>query len=75
MKEGRYLPADHPTVLWSLKISAQEEFGKNRLKETVRASRDLAPERIIKSLYDAILAHSGGTRQQDDLTVVLIKRD
>ena len=53
----------------------QEEFGKNRLKETVRASRDLAPERIIKSLYDAILAHSDGTRQQDDLTVVLIKRD
>ncbi len=55
--------------------SAREEFGKNRLKETVRASRDLAPEGIIKSLYDAILAHSGGTRQQDDLTVVLIKRD
>jgi len=55
--------------------SAREEFGKNRLKETVRASRDLAPERIIKSLYDAILAHSGDTRQQDDLTVVLIKRD
>jgi serine phosphatase RsbU (regulator of sigma subunit) len=53
---------------------AQEEFGKNRLKETVRVSRDLAPEEIIKSLYDAILAHSGGTRQQDDLTVVLIKR-
>lgn len=55
--------------------SAREEFGKNRLKETVRASRDLAPEGIIKSLYDAILAHSSGTRQQDDLTVVLIKRD
>jgi serine phosphatase RsbU (regulator of sigma subunit) len=55
--------------------AAHEEFGKNRLKETVRSYRDLAPEGIIKSLYDAILAHSGGTRQQDDLTAVLIKRD
>jgi len=54
--------------------AAHEEFGKNRLKETVRSYRDLAPEGIIKSLYDAILAHSGGTRQQDDLTAVLIKR-
>jgi serine phosphatase RsbU (regulator of sigma subunit) len=53
---------------------AQEEFGKLRLKETVRASRTLPPEEIIKSLYDAVLAHSNGTRQQDDLTAVLIKR-
>jgi serine phosphatase RsbU (regulator of sigma subunit) len=53
---------------------AQEEFGKLRLKEAVRASRELAPEEIIKSLYDAVLAHSSGTRQQDDLTAVLIKR-
>jgi serine phosphatase RsbU (regulator of sigma subunit) len=53
---------------------AQEEFGKLRLKETVRASRDLPPYEIIKSLYDAVLAHSKGTTQQDDLTAVLIKR-
>src|SRR5580693_375439 len=53
---------------------AQEEFGKLRLKETVRASRDLPPDEIIKSLYDAVLAHSKGTTQQDDLTAVLIKR-
>jgi serine phosphatase RsbU (regulator of sigma subunit) len=54
---------------------AQEQFGKPRMKETVRASRALPPEEIIKSLYDAVVAHSNGTRQQDDLTAVLIKRD
>ena len=53
----------------------QEQFGKLRMKETVRASRALPPEKIIRSLYDAAVAHSNGTRQQDDLTAVLIKRD
>jgi serine phosphatase RsbU (regulator of sigma subunit) len=53
---------------------AQEEFGKLRLKEAVRAARALSPEEIIKSLYEAVLAYSSGTRQQDDLTAVFIKR-
>jgi serine phosphatase RsbU (regulator of sigma subunit) len=54
--------------------AGKEEFGKLRLKEAVRASRGSPPDEIIKSLYDAVLAHSSGTRQQDDLTAVLIKR-
>ena len=53
---------------------AQEEFGKLRLEETVRKSRDLAPDQIIRMLYETVLAFSNGTRQQDDLTAVLIKR-
>jgi serine phosphatase RsbU (regulator of sigma subunit) len=53
---------------------AHEEFGKQRLEEVVRKSRALSPEQIIKALYDAVLAFSNGTRQQDDLTAVLIKR-
>jgi serine phosphatase RsbU (regulator of sigma subunit) len=53
---------------------AQEEFGKQRLQETVRKSRAFPPELIIKSLYDAVLAFSHGTKQMDDLTAVLIKR-
>jgi serine phosphatase RsbU (regulator of sigma subunit) len=53
---------------------AQEEFGKQRLEDAVRSSRSLLPDQIIKGLYDAILAFSNGTKQQDDLTAVLIKR-
>ena len=53
---------------------AQEEFGKKRLEETVRKSRTLPPDQIIKALYEDVLAFSNGTRQQDDLTAVLIKR-
>jgi serine phosphatase RsbU (regulator of sigma subunit) len=54
--------------------SEQEQFGKRRLEESVRNSRCLLPNQIIKNVYDAVLSFSNGTNQQDDLTVVLIKR-
>jgi serine phosphatase RsbU (regulator of sigma subunit) len=53
---------------------AREEFGKQRLEDAVRSSSSLLPDQIIKGLYDAVLVFSGGTKQQDDLTAVLIKR-
>jgi serine phosphatase RsbU (regulator of sigma subunit) len=52
----------------------QEEFGKKRLQEAIRAARDQSPELIIKSLYQSVLAFSRGTKQMDDLTAVVIKR-
>ncbi len=51
-----------------------EEFGADRLKEMVRSLRNLPPDAILKSLYESVLAFSGGTTQQDDLTAVIIKR-
>jgi phosphoserine phosphatase RsbU/P len=54
--------------------SAEEAFGKQRLEQAVRNARALPPDLIIKSLYDAVLAFSHGTKQMDDLTAVLIKR-
>jgi serine phosphatase RsbU (regulator of sigma subunit) len=52
---------------------AGEQFGVERLMKVVRTSRDRAAEEIIQSLYEAVLAFSGGTSQQDDLTAVLLK--
>jgi serine phosphatase RsbU (regulator of sigma subunit) len=52
----------------------KEEFGKQRLEHAVRSSRSLLPDQIISGLYDAVLAFSNGTKQQDDLTAVLVKR-
>jgi serine phosphatase RsbU (regulator of sigma subunit) len=40
----------------------------------IRTFSHLHPEEIIAELYHAVLAFSGGTRQKDDLTAVLIKR-
>jgi len=40
----------------------------------IRASRDLASSEIIARLYEAVTRFANGTKQQDDLTAVIIKR-
>lgn len=54
--------------------SQGEQFGMQRMKEVIRTSRDLAPDQIIANLYDAVSHFSNGSKQQDDLTAVVIKR-
>ncbi len=51
-----------------------EQFGVFRLKESIRSSRDAPPAEIIMRLYETVNAFSNGTKQQDDLTAVVIKR-
>jgi serine phosphatase RsbU (regulator of sigma subunit) len=51
-----------------------EQFGVLRVKESIRSSRDSAPAEIIMRLYETVNAFSNGTKQQDDLTAVVIKR-
>jgi len=50
-----------------------EQFGVQRIEGVMRASRDLAASEIISQLYEAVIRFSNGTKQQDDLTAVLIK--
>jgi Stage II sporulation protein E (SpoIIE) len=52
----------------------EEQFGVQRLEEVVRASRDKPPAEIISALYKAVIDFSGGTKQNDDLTAVVIKK-
>lgn len=51
-----------------------EQFGVLRMEESIRSSRDLASAEIIMRLYETVNAFSNGTKQQDDLTAVVIKR-
>jgi serine phosphatase RsbU (regulator of sigma subunit) len=51
-----------------------ELFGVKRLEDTIRASREKPPAEIISTLYEAVIEFSGGTKQNDDLTAVVIKR-
>jgi len=51
-----------------------EQFGTERLEDVIRSSKHLDPREIIAKLYDAVTAFSNGTKQQDDLTAVIIKR-
>jgi serine phosphatase RsbU (regulator of sigma subunit) len=51
-----------------------EEFGVERLKETIREARDCSAEEVIARLYKAVKEFSKGTEQADDLTAVVLKR-
>ena len=59
--------------LYEWENSHGDQFGPQRLETVVRGARDLAPEGIIDALYKAVLEFSDGTKQQDDLTMVVIK--
>ncbi len=51
-----------------------EQFGMQRTEDVIRASKHLDSREIIAKLYDAVTTFSNGTKQQDDLTAVIIKR-
>lgn len=51
-----------------------EQFGIDRMEEVIRTFRNSSPKDIVAGLYQAVLNFSNGTRQQDDLTAVIIKR-
>lgn len=53
---------------------AGELFGTDRLGEAVRGAHSLPPGEIISRLHSAVVEFSDGTRQDDDLTAVVIKR-
>jgi serine phosphatase RsbU (regulator of sigma subunit) len=51
-----------------------EQFGKERLERSVREARQKSPAEIIALLYQAVVEFSRGTKQEDDLTAVVIRR-
>jgi len=51
-----------------------DQFEPKRVEETIRRSREKPPGEIISTLYRAVVEFSGGTKQQDDATAVVIKR-
>jgi serine phosphatase RsbU (regulator of sigma subunit) len=54
--------------------AAKEQFGSERLENSVRAKRDQSAAEIISSLYQDVLRFADGTPQKDDLTAIVIKR-
>jgi len=54
--------------------SQDEPFGTERIEQTIRTAREQSPGDIISALHRAVVDFSGGTKQLDDLTAVVIKR-
>lgn len=51
-----------------------EEFGLTRLKRVIGESCGYSSEEIIARLRSVVTEFCGGTKRQDDLTVVIVKR-
>jgi serine phosphatase RsbU (regulator of sigma subunit)/signal transduction histidine kinase len=51
-----------------------EMFGLTRLQETIAKYKELPAKEIISSLYKEVMDFAGGTKQQDDLTAVILKQ-
>ena len=52
-----------------------EEFGLDRLDSVILQSHDCSAEEVIARLRSAVEKFCGGTKQQDDLTAVVLKRN
>ncbi|HET7106735.1 MAG TPA: PP2C family protein-serine/threonine phosphatase [Candidatus Acidoferrum sp.] len=52
----------------------EEQFGHDRLGQTIRAARDKSAAEIISTLHQEVLHFAGGTKQMDDLTAIVLKR-
>ncbi|MEJ2385330.1 MAG: SpoIIE family protein phosphatase, partial [Xanthomonadales bacterium] len=53
---------------------AGEQFGVARVEAVLRRARDLPVERIAEEVLAAVRGHGGSAPQEDDITVVLVRR-
>jgi phosphoserine phosphatase len=52
----------------------EEPFGTERIFEVIRTNRARPAEEIIKRLHERVADFSGGTKQEDDLTAMVVKK-
>jgi serine phosphatase RsbU (regulator of sigma subunit) len=52
-----------------------EDFGLARLQKVIQDSCDYSPEEVIQKLHAAVISFCRGTKQMDDLTAVVLKRN
>jgi len=52
----------------------EEQFGHDRLAQTIREAREKSAAEIISILHQEVLRFAAGTKQMDDLTAIVLKR-
>ena len=59
--------------LWETHNEAGEMFGKARLKDIIRQKAMKPAEAIIRSIIQAVREFRGSAKQDDDITLAVIK--
>jgi sigma-B regulation protein RsbU (phosphoserine phosphatase) len=61
--------------IWETENPQGEMFGKKRLREIIRQQRNQSSEEIVEAIIDALNNHRQSAPQQDDITMVVIRKD
>ncbi|MGD8519828.1 MAG: SpoIIE family protein phosphatase [Desulfobacterales bacterium] len=59
--------------LWETQNMTGEMFGKERLRAVIRREANTSSEKILQSINDALKKFRGERKQEDDITLVVIK--
>ena len=59
--------------VWETRNNQGQEFGKERLREVIRQHAHLSADEISNQLREALAAYRGETKQEDDVTFVVVK--
>ena len=59
--------------IWETENPAGEMFGKERLRRILRRCHERPAAGILQDIVDALVRFRNGARQQDDITMVLVK--
>ena len=54
---------------------SEEQFGIDRIIDIVRENSTLPMKGLVEKIHQAVLAHAGKAVQDDDMTIVLVKRE
>lgn len=60
--------------IYEYRNAADEEFGEQRVEDILAAHRDLPVAELSARVLGAVQAFAGNAMQEDDMTVVLVKR-
>jgi len=60
--------------IWETESPQGERFGKKRLKEIIRHHKNESSEEIVQAITEALASHREAAPQQDDVTMVVIKK-
>jgi sigma-B regulation protein RsbU (phosphoserine phosphatase) len=61
--------------LWETQNASGEMFGKERLKALISRHAERSAEEILASVIDSLAAFRNSARQEDDITLVVVKAD
>jgi sigma-B regulation protein RsbU (phosphoserine phosphatase) len=60
--------------IWECENPQGESFGKKRLKGIIRHNKDKSSAEIVQAITDGLANHRETAPQQDDVTLVVIKK-